>query len=191
MKYELPTSVEINGSEYEVRTDYRAILDILEAINDPELTEEEKAIVMLDIFYPTFSDIPLNDIQDAIDRCIWFIDCGEKQNPSQKLPRLMSWDQDFPYIISPINRVVGRDIRSISYDFKEKVGGLHWWTFISSYMEIGDCLFAQIVGIRSKLAKGEKLDKAEQKWYRENRNLVDIKTKYSEAENELLKAWGV
>lgn len=191
MKYELPTSVEINGSEYEVRTDYRAILDILEAINDPELTEEEKAIVMLDIFYPTFSDIPLNDIQDAIDRCIWFIDCGEKQNPSQKLPRLMSWDQDFPYIISPINRVVGRDIRSISYDFKENVGGLHWWTFISSYMEIGDCLFAQIVGIRSKLAKGEKLDKAEQKWYRENRNLVDIKTKYSEAENELLKAWGV
>ena len=52
MTYGLPASVEINGNDYEIRSDYRAILDILEAINDPELTDSDRAEAVLRIFYP-------------------------------------------------------------------------------------------------------------------------------------------
>ena len=58
-------------------------------------------------------------------------------------------------------------------------------------METGDCVFAQIIRIRSLRAKGKKLDKADQEWYRQNRHLVDIKQTYTEAKNEILKEWGM
>lgn len=49
-------------------------------------------------------------------------------------------------------------------------------------MESGECLFNTVVGIRSKKANGEKLDKWEKKFYQENKNIIDIKTRLSEEE---------
>ena len=48
-KWRLPHSIELNGELYDIRTDFRAILDILQAMSDPELTEQEKNVVMLQI----------------------------------------------------------------------------------------------------------------------------------------------
>ena len=56
-------------------------------------------------------------------------------------------------------------------------------------MEIGDCFFAQIVRIRDLKAKGKLKDKADKDFYRRNRDAVDIKTQYSDTENEIIKAW--
>lgn len=61
MIYDLPTSVEINGVTYKVQSDYRAILDICVALNDPELSQREKVIVLLDIFYHDSDTIPPED----------------------------------------------------------------------------------------------------------------------------------
>ena len=47
MRYDLPTAVEVNGTEYQIRSDYRDILTIIEALSDAELSEEEKAEAML------------------------------------------------------------------------------------------------------------------------------------------------
>lgn len=178
--YNLPTAVTVNETEYEIRSDYRAVLDICIALNDAELSNAEKAMVALAIFYPTFDEMPVSDYESALEECFKFIDGGEERNAA-KAPKLVDWEQDFKYIIAPINRAAGTEIRSVEY--------LHWWSFLSLYMDMGDCLFAQIVRIRSKKAKGEKLEKQEQKWYRENRDLVDFKTKYTSAEDELIKQW--
>ena len=35
MIYDLPTSLEVSGEIYEIRSDYRYALDILIALNDP------------------------------------------------------------------------------------------------------------------------------------------------------------
>ena len=50
-------------------------------------------------------------------------------------------------------------------------------------------MFAQIVRIRSLKAKGKKLDKADQEFYRENRRLIDIKQKYTEADELAISKW--
>lgn len=176
----LPVDVQIEGSTYEIRSDYRDILNICAAISDPELSEREKAIAVLDIFYPAFSDMPQDHYQEAIQRCFWFINCGD-ENKSRPAPKLVDWEQDFKYIVAPINRVMGQEIRAVAY--------LHWWTFIAAYYEIGECLLAQIVRIRNKKARGKPLDKFDREWYQQNRELVDMKTSYTSRENELLDAW--
>ena len=180
MTYELPESLVVCGVERKIRTDYRAVLDICAALSEIEATDLEKSIAALKILYVDFDSIPYEHYVEALRQCFWFINCGEneQQNNSAKL---MDWEKDFKYIVSPVNRVIGKEIRSLKH--------LHWWTFISAYYEIGDCTFAHIVRIRDKKARGEKLDKQETKWYCQNRDIVDIKTKYTKAEEEILEAW--
>lgn len=182
MSWELPTSVDIQGTVYEIRSDYRAVLDICAALSDPELSDEDKAEAALIIFYPDFKIIPYAHHREALERCYWFIDCGRDDWNASKPTKLVDWEQDFPYIAASVNRVLGREIRSPEY--------LHWWTFIGAYMEIGDCLFAQIVGIRDKQARGKTLNKQEQAWYQHNRQLVDFKSKYTGADKNTLQQWG-
>lgn len=181
MRYDLPTAVEVNGTEYPVRSDYRDILTIIEALSDAELSDEDKAEALLAIFYPDFEDIPQVDYEEAISRCMAFINCGESPKNEKRGPKLMDWQQDFPLIVAPINRVLGKEVRSMDY--------LHWWTFMSAYQEIGDCLFAQVVGIRRKRAKGKKLDKSEQEFYKQNRELVDFKRQYTAHDESVVSKW--
>lgn len=189
MNYDLPKTMEIGGVEYSIRYDFRAILDILEAFEDVDLRDQDKLIVAMDIFYPNLLDIPNEHYKEALEKCMEFINGGETHEQDQKVPRIMSWSQDFSLIIGPINRVVGADVRGIPYDAQNNTGGFHWWSFLSAYMEIGDCLFAQVVSIRNKLAKGKKLDKPDRDFYKKNRKLIDLKKTYSQEENKVLDQW--
>lgn len=181
MIYELPVSVQIRDAEYPIRSDYRAVLDICAALSDPELDDRSKAFAALTIFYPGFEDIPHECYEEALKQCFWFINCGSDEDQTRKAPKLMDWEQDFPYIVAPVNRVLEKEIRAVKY--------LHWWTFIGAYYEIGDCLFSQIVRIRDMKARGKKLDKADMEFYRHNQDLIDLKTTYTEHEESVLNSW--
>lgn len=181
MIYSLPKAVQICGAEYDIRWDYRPILDICAALSDPDLSDEERAYAALDIFYPDFDEMPQERYQEAVRQCLWFVNCGEEPE-NRKSPRLIDWEQDFPLIANPINRVLGREIREDA--------PLHWFTFMSAYQEIGDCTFAQVVRTRDKRARGKPLDKSEREWYRRNQQLVDFKRKYTSADEALMKEWG-
>ena len=132
------------------------------------------------MFYPAFLEMPKEHYETALRQCFWFINCGE-ENQNKKAPTLMNWEQDFKYIVSPINRVIGLEVRSVDY--------LHWWSFIYAYYEIGDCFFAQVVRIRDKKAHGKKLDKEEREFYRKNRDTIELKVSLNDAENEILQQW--
>lgn len=183
MIWALPTTVDVNGATYPIQSDYRAILDILVALTDRELDERDKAEAALTIFYPDFEEMPVSDYQEALNQCFRFIDRGQEKKPKQKEPVLMSWEQDFDMIIAPVNRIAGCEIRALPY--------LHWYSFLSYYQEIGDCLFAQVVRIRDKRARGKTLDKQDREFYRRNRDIIDLKTNYTEAEKNVLAAWGI
>lgn len=183
MNYDLPKSLTVGGIDREIRSDFRAILDVMEIINDVELEEQERHFFTLLFFYSDFYDIPPDCYQEALEQCYWFINGGKSDRQAgKKPPRLMDWEQDFPYIIAPVNRVIGHEIRSDPY--------LHWWTFLSAYMEIGDCTFAQIVHIRSEKSQGKKLSKFDEEYYRKNRDIVDLPVKYSSKDDELFRKLG-
>ncbi len=176
----LPTGLEVGGVEYRIRSDYRAALDICAALSDPELDSRDRAAVLLTILYPGIDGMPREHYEEAIQQGLRFLN-GGREDDVAKAPRLVDWEQDFPYIIAPINRVLGREVRAAEY--------LHWWTFLAAYQEIGDCAFAQIVRVRDRLNRGKRLDKMDQEWYRRNRQLVDFKRKYTEQENTALDRW--
>ena len=104
MGYGLPKSVEIDGQEFAVRYDFRVILDIFEAINDPELSDEDRALAVLHMFYVDFE--ALTDYDVALKECFKFINGGQEQEWQKKQPQLVAWEQDFQYIVAPVNRVL-------------------------------------------------------------------------------------
>ena len=185
--WDFPTSLNVGGIDYEIRTDYRAVLDVLTALNDPDLTDADDTMtaymqsqVIMQIMFPNYEEIPQEHIQEALDKVIEFIDMGVSDD--RKKPKTMDWEQDAPILIPAINKVLNCEIRAQKY--------IHWWTFLGAYMEIGESLFSSIVNIRQKLAKpGEKLDKWEKEFYKENKSLIDFhsKTERSEEEKTALK----
>lgn len=184
--WEFPTSLNIGGVDYEIRTDYRAVLDLLTALNDEELMDADpqieaymKSRVILEIMFPKCDDIPAENIQEALSKVAEFIDMGITED--SKKPKTMDWEQDAPILIPAINKVLNTEIRAQKY--------IHWWTFLGAYMEIGESLFSNILHIRQKKAKGKKLEKWEQEFYKENKSLIDFKQKNqrSEEEKELLR----
>lgn len=177
----LPISLEIGGAEYAIRSDYRAVLDICAALSDPALDGRERAAVLLEILYPDFAGMPPECCEEAVQKGLRFISGGEVERTGPS-PRLVDWEQDFAYIVAPINRVTGQEIRAVEY--------MHWWTFLAAYQEIGDCTFAQVVRVRDRLARGKSLDQSDREWYWRNRKLVDFKRKYTEAEDDAAKVWG-
>ncbi|MBQ5686451.1 MAG: hypothetical protein IIV23_02015, partial [Ruminococcus sp.] len=73
MIYDLPTSLSVCGVEYEIRSDFRAVLDVIIALNDAELKDHEKMRVALYIFYPEFEHMPNEHCREALRQCFWFI----------------------------------------------------------------------------------------------------------------------
>lgn len=168
----LPTSLEVNGTEYEIRTDFRDILTILTAFNDHFSDDHDtdvmcKANVCLQILYKDSDSIPQADIKEAYKQACWFIDCGNKYTEEREEQlSLMNWDQDEQIVFPAINRVAGKETRLSEY--------IHWWSFIGMYMEIGECLFSQVIQIRKKLSDHKKLEKYEEEFYKKNKSMVEL-----------------
>lgn len=184
--FTLPKTVTVKDQEYRIRYDFRVVLEIIVMLNDADLTDNEKAEAVMDMFY--YDEAPM--CKEAVEACFSFIDGGSGRGAGkEKHPRVMDWEQDFEFIIGPVNRVLGYEARAVNYDIETNTGGVHWWTFLSAYMEIGECLFSQIVSIRDKQARGEKLEKHERKWLRRNNDIVRLRQRFSDAENEIIDAW--
>ena len=171
----LPSSLSIGGEDFSIRTDFRAILDILAAYSDPELEDDEKMLVCLSILYVDFEKIPQEHYEEAMKKAVEFIDMG--QTPDDKpSPRLMDWEHDAAVIIPEVNKNLGYEVRTS----KET----HWWTFLGAYMGIGDGLYSNIINIRQKRSKGKKLEKYEQEYYRENKKLIDLPAHLTEEQQK-------
>ena len=179
----LPEVLTVGGEEYPIRTDYRNVLDIFEAFQDPELTQEEKWIVAIYLLFENFScaDDVLEaaqngfDLGEAMKQISWFISAGQPEKQVLEQPTY-NWTQDEQMIFSAVNKVAGRETRELEY--------LHWWTFLGYFNEVGEGTFSFIVGIRHKLNKGKKLEKHEKEFLSHNKELVLMKKPKTKEEQE-------
>lgn len=173
---ELPTSLDVAGKAYAIRTDYRDILTIISAYNDPELEDSEKLFACLYILYKNFEGLREEDYEEAYRKAVWFIDCGSEPRKDDRNPRTMDWEQDEKILFPAINSAAGFEVRSRKY--------IHWWTFMGYFMEIREGIFSQVLSLRQKRAKHRKLEKWEQEFYRANKEMCDLKTRLSKSEQE-------
>lgn len=188
--YELPKTVEVSGKSYKIRNgaDYRTIIGVIDVCEDPELTQEEKTVSAFIIFYDGINDyediidVFGNDAEEAMKAMMKFISYNyDDELASSAKVKLIDWVQDESLIVSGVNGVAKTEIRELKY--------LHWWTFLSYYMAIGDGPLATVVSIRNKLAKGKKLEKYEQEFRRENPAYFRWKNEEIEGRNLIESIW--
>ncbi len=185
--YDLPTTVTINGKVFKIHNngDYRAILNTIAVYQDQELTQEEQILTALTVFYEDINSIEdiekLGDIKQAVYEMMRFIAANDEETGAKMPHKLIDWEQDEKLIVSAVNKVAGTEIRALPY--------LHWWTFIGYYMAIGECSLSTVVGIRSKIMRGKKLEKYEQDFKRQNPQYFTWKKDQKEAEQLLSKIW--
>lgn len=172
---ELPKSLSVNNVEYDIRSDFRDILKIVCAFNDPELENEEKIYVCLCILYEDFDSIPKSDYEAAFKAALGFIDAGAKSD-SKKSPRTMDWEQDENIMFPALNKVAGFETRTAEY--------VHWWTFMGYFMEISEGVFSHVLSLRGKKAKNKKLEKWEREYWQANKDICVLKPKLTAEEQE-------
>lgn len=169
--YDLPTSINIEGIDYNIQSDFRVILDILIACADPDLNQYEKLDVMYQILYVDSGIIPLHCYEEACKKAADFIDGGleDRKKPQKKV---IDWQRDAALIMPAVNKVAGKELRAEEY--------MHWWTFLGYFMEVEDGLFSQVLSIRQKRAKHKKLEDWEKEFEKENLDLVKLPVVQSE-----------
>lgn len=140
---ELPDSVEIDGKEYLLNTDFRASLNVIFAYEDINLTDHEKQTILLLNLYPV---IPEN-IELAFEQAFKFIDGGELPKKGPLKPRVYSWSKDSNMIYSAFKQTHGVDLTT------EK---MHWWKFLALFMDLGaETAFSSVVNLRSRVKSGK------------------------------------
>lgn len=68
----LPKSIEVDGTDEPIRTDFRDILVIFSAFNDEELSPQEKYMVCLTILYENFQNMNEDNYEEAYAKAIDF-----------------------------------------------------------------------------------------------------------------------
>ena len=180
--WELPSALEVGGSFFQIRTDFRVIRKILKYHTDPNYEPDERAIITLRTLYADWQSVPREHYRDAIEQAYRFIDMGQSGN-SGGTYRVMDWEQDAPLIIPAVNKVLGYDVREKQH--------LHWWTFLAAYREITDSLYSTVLHLRNKQARNEPLEKHERKFLNENHSMVTLETRYSDEDKALMEQFGI
>lgn len=161
----LPTKIKVNDKIYDINYDYKTAILTLQCFEDEELDIYDKAEIVLKNIYKNQS-IPKEDIEEAYKKAIKFLDCGNEYKEEKIEPRVYSFVKDENYIFSGINSSHGINL------LKEK--DLHWWVFMSLFMDMNDkCFFSEIVYYRKRKNEG-KLTKEEKRNYLKIKDLVDL-----------------
>ena len=165
----LPKSLEVGGQDWEIRSDYRNILRIFEALGDEELTDSDKLYITLTRIYVNFDNMPKSLYEEAYYQASKFMECHDRTE-DKKNRQLFNWEKDEQMIFPAINAVAGCEVRALEY--------MHWWTFLGYFESVdNESLWSFVLSIRQKRSKGKKLEKHEQEFFSKNQELCAIQWK--------------
>lgn len=168
----LPTALEVGGLNYKINPDFRNILTIFEAFGDTSLTDREKAYICFKRLYT--DKVSIRHIEEAVRKAYWFCDGGDMPKSKPDEIRTIDWKHDEQIIFPAVSKTIGvADVRELLY--------LHWWSFLGCFGEIGEGLFSTVLSIRRKKSKGKKLEKYEQDFFKQNKELVVLRTSEEQA----------
>ena len=178
----LPSKIVVDGTEYEINTDFRISVLFSLLMEDDELTEEQKVLQALSLYYPV---IP-NDIGKAIEQIKWFYSCGKSDKPIGNKKRktnskkVFDFEADANYIYSAFMSQYRIDLQDI--------GQLHWWKFKALLEGLKeDNKLSKIIEYRSvDLSKIK--DKEQRKFYKDMQKQYSLKKENVE-DLKLLEEW--
>lgn len=143
----LSTSFQISGREYEIASDFRDIVELEGILSAEELTDAEKGEQALRLFYGCIPE----DVETAVEKLCWFMQCGETNRPKRKRRRsaegmaqqkaCYSFIHDAGLIYAAFMQQYGIDLADIDY--------LHWWKFKALFESLSkDTLLKEVMHCR-------------------------------------------
>lgn len=175
----LPESVDIEGIEYTINTDFRVGVLFEELMQDSSLLDEEKLMMALNLYY---DDIPL-DTTKAVERLQWFYRCGKEKTEavgngdSNKADNIYSFQHDDDYIYSAFLTQYNIDLQDVE--------DLHWWKFKAMFKSLKeDNKISKIMGYRSISIKDD-MSNEDKKFYRDMKRIYTLPDLRSEEEKEI------
>lgn len=176
----LPTSVEIEGVEYEINTDFRTSMLFELLMQDNEVEDKEKMLGALQLYYPV---VPRN-IKEAVEQILWFYRCGKDIVKSKgvgkgkKANGIYSFEFDDDYIYAAFLDQYNIDLQDIE--------DLHWWKFRALFKSLKeDNEIVKIMGYRSMDLRKIK-DKNEKEHYKKMQELYKLPERINKDEQEKL-----
>lgn len=184
----LPDSINVQGVEYPIQTDFRTILRYSAQMDT--IAEDNLAEIISCMKIVIYRDFP-DDIFSAISALNWFIKCGkeEKRNrPSKKLlgvnsnqPFDFSVDGELIWSAFRRNDVYGIDLLEIPY--------LHWWKFIAMLDDLPeDTRLHRIMDYRTIDTTNKNLSKEARDVYAALQRYYKIRAVKDQRKEELIKA---
>lgn len=167
----MSTSVEINGVEYEILTDFRTWIEF-ETLMQSDLESGDKILEALQLVFPVLPD----NINGAIDRLLWFYRCGKEpaEYKSKKQDDIYSYEQDDGYIYSAFLEQYGIDIQTVEY--------MHWWKFKNLFTSLGtETQIVKIMGYRS-IDISSKMSNEQREFYQEMKRVYALPKSQTEKE---------
>lgn len=113
-----PKYAEINGEKYAINTDFRAGLRCFEIINDPEISDNERALA---IIYILFGFVPNKDAELFLEKAQLYLQCGKSTKEQHETNRDMDLTEDAPYIMASFMS---------DYRIDLNTANLHFWQYI-------------------------------------------------------------
>ena len=173
----LPNKVNMEGEDYEINSDFRTSILFELLMQDNTISEEDKIIQALELYYPKLP----KDINKAIEGVLWFYKCGKDEIESKnknkgtgKSTQVYSYDYDDDYIYSAFLDQYNIDLQDIEY--------LHWWKFKAMFKALKeDNEIVKIMGYRAMDVNKIK-DKEQKAHYTKMQNLYKIPINKDEEE---------
>ena len=178
----LPSSVKIDGTEYEINSDFRTSVLFSLLMEDDSLNEEEKVLQALNLYYPVVPD----NLEKAIEQIKWFYSCGKLDKPIGNKKARASSKKVFDFEVDA-NYIYSAFMSQYNIDLQD-IGQLHWWKFKALLEGLKeDNKLSKIIQYRSMDLSKIK-DKEQRKFYKDMQKQYSLK-KESEEDLKLLEEW--
>lgn len=129
---ELPKTVTIGGTEYEINSDFRTSLLFEMLMDDSTVPDDDKGLQALRLYYPVTPHTQ-NEVTEAIERLLWFYKCGKEPNEymrnkqekqaesGQRQSKVYDVNYDDDYIYAAFIQQYGINLNYVEY--------MHWWEY--------------------------------------------------------------
>lgn len=177
----LPETVEIDGVEYQINSDFRISILFELLMQDDEVGKRQKLMSGLRLYYPV---VPQN-LTEAVDKMIWFYRCGreaEEDRPGKsggRAKQVYSFQYDDDYIYAAFLEQYGIDLQDVE--------DLHWWKFRALFKGLReDTEIVKIMEYRS-IEITSKMSKEQREFYKKMQSVHALPIPDAEKEaNDLL-----
>ena len=179
----LPDTLNVNGTEYPIRTDFRAVLKY-----DRCLHMEDEARGLYEALNTLYVTIP-PDVEAAVSAANWFVNCGKNEKnhtPSNRIlgvngKKSFDFEEDDIRLWTAVKTRYGIDLLRVDY--------LHWWLFRGIVDDIGeDSALSRIMYYRTVDVTAEELPKKRKDFLTALQRFYELHECEEERDEEFIQA---